>query len=96
MTTFLNPFFGWGGVKASPSTALPLSNSNWLSNVFISQILTNLFPPCDIGGSGGQTNAVGDDEGHAKTHDDEEGLESGVLLQGLEGHALESEKVQSK
>ena len=26
---------------------------------------SNLFPPCDIGGSGGQTNAVGDDEGHA-------------------------------
>ncbi len=55
-------------------------------------MLSNLFPPSDIGGSGGQTNAVSDDEGHAKAHDDEEGLKSGVLLQGLEGHALENEK----
>ena len=60
------------------------------STSFVALYSTNLFSPSHFGGSGGQTNAIGDNERYAKPHDDEEGLKSGVLLQCLEGHALEN------
>jgi hypothetical protein len=52
----------------------------------------DLFPPCDIGGSGSQPDAVCNDECHAQAHDDEQGLQRSVLLQGLQGHALKGRK----
>ncbi len=54
----------------------------------------DLFPPCDIGGSGSQPDAVCNDEGHAQAHDDEQGLQRSVLLQGLQGHALKGRKTE--
>ena len=48
-----------------------------------------LFPPVDIGGSCGKTDAIGHDEGHSQAHDHEQRLKGHVFLQGLDAHALD-------
>ena len=48
--------------------------------------------PVDVGGLGGESDDVGADEGHAKTHDHEQGLQGGVVLQALGRHALEKQR----